>query len=111
MKMARPRSLTLAKAVILETLATVAEANMWDKIEHNGREVWVLPVTAYGPPVPDTLWHYIGYVCRHGADAHLEGQSQRFQELVATFRSEEEAREAGYDEGRRLADGLSGARG
>ncbi|MEM5437612.1 hypothetical protein [Paraburkholderia diazotrophica] len=84
---------------------------MWDKIEHNGREVWVLPVTAYGPPVPETLWHYVGYVCRHGADAHLEGQSQRFQELVATFRSEEEAREAGYDEGRRLADGLSGAKG
>jgi hypothetical protein len=77
---------------------------MWEKIEHNGQEVWVLPVTAYGPPVPKTLWHYVGYVCRHGADAHLAGQSRRFQELVATFASEEEAREAGYDEGRRIAD-------
>jgi hypothetical protein len=55
------------------------------------------------------LWHYVGYVCHHGADAHLAGQSRRFQELVATFHSEEEAREAGYDAGRRLADQISTA--
>jgi hypothetical protein len=48
-------------------------------------------------------------VCHHGADAHLAGQSRRFQELVATFHSEEEAREAGYDAGRRLADQISTA--
>jgi hypothetical protein len=93
-----------------ETLATAPEATMWDKIEHNGQEVWVLPVTAYGPPVPETLWHYVGYVCRHGADAHIAGQSRRFQQLVKTFRSEEEAREAGYDEGRRIADQIGVAK-
>jgi hypothetical protein len=50
------------------------------------------------------LWHYSAYICRHGSDAHLAGQSIRFQELVATFRSEEAAREAGYVEGKRRVD-------
>ncbi|RKE36841.1 hypothetical protein B0G76_3054 [Paraburkholderia sp. BL23I1N1] len=77
---------------------------MWDKIEHNGYEVWVLPILAYGPPSPATLWHYSAYICRHGAHAHVTGQSIRFEELVATFRSEEEAREAGYVEGKRRVD-------
>ena len=77
---------------------------MWDKIEHEGFEIWVLPIIAYGPPAPDTLYHYTGYFCRHGAHAHLSGQSTRFYELVTTFRSEEEARDAGYREGRRLVD-------
>ncbi|MFM0430173.1 hypothetical protein PQQ75_14255 [Paraburkholderia aspalathi] len=80
------------------------ETAMWDKIEHNGYEVWVLPILAYGPPAPTTLWHYSAYICRHGSDAHLAGQSIRFQELVATFGSEEEAREAGYVEGKRRVD-------
>jgi hypothetical protein len=80
------------------------ETAMWDKIEHNGYEVWVLPILAYGPPAPTTLWHYSAYICRHGSDAHLAGQSIRFQELVATFRTEEAAREAGYVEGKRRVD-------
>jgi hypothetical protein len=50
------------------------------------------------------LWHYSAYICRHGSDAHLAGQSIRFQELVATFRNEEAAREAGYVEGKRRVD-------
>jgi hypothetical protein len=53
------------------------ESVMWDKIEHNGYEVWV-----------------------------LAGQSIRFEELVATFPSEEAAREAGYVEGKRRVDGI-----
>jgi len=80
------------------------ETAMWDKIEHNGYEVWVLPILAYGPRAPTTLWHYSAYICRHGADAHVAGQSIRFEDLVATFRSEEEAREAGYVEGKRRVD-------
>lgn len=79
---------------------------MWDKIEHNGYEVWVLPIPAYGPPAPDTLWHYSAYICRHGAQAHIAGQSIRFEELVATFPSEEAARESGYVEGKRRVDGI-----
>jgi hypothetical protein len=84
------------------------EPTMWDRIEHNGFEIWVLPVLAYGPPAPDTLWHYTAYFCRHGADAHLAGQSTRFQEMVTTFRSEDEARDAGYAEGHRLVDLATG---
>jgi hypothetical protein len=45
-----------------------------------------------------------GSFCRHGSDAHLAGQSIRFQELVTTFRSEDAAREAGYVEGKRRVD-------
>ncbi len=48
---------------------------MWDKIEHNGYEVWVLPIPAYGPPAPDTLWHYSAYICRHGAQATSLGRA------------------------------------
>ena len=81
---------------------------MWDKIEHEGFEIWVLPVLAYGPPAPGTLYHFIGYVCRHGADAHIAGQSTRFQEFVETFHSEDEARDAGYRAGRRLLDTVVG---
>jgi hypothetical protein len=85
------------------------ETAMWDKIEHNGYEVWVLPILAYGPPAPATQWHYTGYFCRHGADAHLAGQSVRFHELGRTFRSEDEARDAGYSHGRREVDALGGS--
>jgi hypothetical protein len=81
---------------------------MWDKIEHEGFEIWVLPIPAYGPPVPATLWHYSAYVCRHGADPHREGQSTRFYELIKTFGSEDEARDAGYRAGRRLIDSFAG---
>jgi hypothetical protein len=80
------------------------EGVMWDKIEHEGFEIWVLPVLAYGPRAPDALYHYIGYVCRHGADAHISGQSVRFQEFATTFHSEDEARDAGYRAGRHLLD-------
>jgi len=80
---------------------------MWDKLEHDGYEIWVLPMPAYGPASPQTLWHYTAYYCRHGADAHLAGQSTRFSELADTYASEEEARNAGYAEGRRLVDAIS----
>lgn len=79
---------------------------MWEMIEHEGFEIWVLPILAYGPAAPGTLCHYTGYFCRHGADAHLAGQSTRFNELVTTFRNEDEARDAGYCEGRRLVEEL-----
>jgi hypothetical protein len=81
---------------------------MWDKIEHDGYEVWILPFPAYGPPAADTPWHYTGYFCRHGSDARIAGQSVRFHELVATFLAEEEARDSGYSHGRRLIDALGG---
>jgi hypothetical protein len=84
------------------------ETAMWDKIEHEGFEIWVLPILAYGPSAPATLWHYSAYVCRHGADPHLAGQSTRFHELIKTFGSEDEARDAGYRAGRRLVDSLPG---
>jgi hypothetical protein len=84
---------------------------MWENIEHNGFEIWVLPVPAYGPASPGTHWHYTAYICRHGADAHLVSQSTRFFEMVQPFMTEEEARDAGYREGERLVDELSGKRG
>jgi hypothetical protein len=82
---------------------------MWEMIEHEGFEIWVLPILAYGPSAPDTLYHYSGYLCRHGADAHGVGQSTRFYELVTTFQSEDEAHDAGYREGRRQVDKLVAA--
>jgi hypothetical protein len=82
------------------------EADMWDKVDHEGFEIWVLPFPVFGPPVPNTPFNYSGYYCRHGADAHLVGPSGRFHELAETFPTEQEAREAGYREGRRLIDKL-----
>jgi hypothetical protein len=81
---------------------------MWDKIEHEGFEIRVLPILAYGTSAPITLWHYSAYVCRHGAYPHLAEQSTRFYELIKTFGSEDEARDAGYRAGRRLVDSLPG---
>lgn len=77
---------------------------MWDHAEHEGFEIWALPIPAYGPRAPARLFHYSGYLCRHGADAHLEGQSIRFHDVLHDFGSEEETRDAAYAEGRRLID-------
>ena len=49
---------------------------MWEKIDYKGFEIWVLPILAYGPPAPNTPYHYNGYVCRPGADLRAEGNVQ-----------------------------------
>jgi hypothetical protein len=77
-------------------------------LRSEGFEIWVLPILAYGPSAPITLWHYSAYVCRHGTEPPLEGQSTRFYELIKTFDSEDEARDAGYRAGRRLIDSFAG---
>ncbi len=84
---------------------------MWDHAEHEGFEIWVLPIPAYGPRAPAAFFQYSGYICQHGADAHLEGQSVRFHDLGGHFASEDEALDAAYAQGRRLIDGYRASGG
>ena len=74
---------------------------MWDHTEHEGFEIWVLTIPAFGPRSPHPLFHYSAYICRHGADAHLEGQSVRFHDMMRNYPGEDAALDAAYAEGRR----------
>jgi len=88
------------------TATLTFEVSMWEKIDYKGFEIWVLPILAYGPPTPNTPYHYNGYVCRPGADLRHAGQRKQFYELGDVFATEAEALDAAYREGRDLVDSL-----
>jgi hypothetical protein len=77
---------------------------MWDHTEHEGFEIWVLPIAAFGPRSPHPLFHYSAYICRHGADAHLDGGCVRFHDLMRNYTGEDAALDAAYAQGRRRID-------
>ena len=77
-----------------------------ERIDYKGFEIWVLPILAYGPPTPDTPYHYNGYVCRPGADLRHAGQRTQFYELGNVFDTEAKALDAAYHAGRDLVDKL-----
>lgn len=77
---------------------------MWDHTEHEGFEIWVLTIPAFGPRSPHPLFHYSAYLCRHGANAHLEGQCVRFHDMMRNYTGEDIALDAAYAEGRRRID-------
>ncbi|HEY1609754.1 MAG TPA: hypothetical protein VGG24_10835 [Paraburkholderia sp.] len=77
---------------------------MWDHTEHEGFEIWVLPIPAFGPRSPHALFHYSAYLCQHGADAHLEGKCVRFHDMMRNYESEDAALDAAYAQGRRRID-------
>jgi hypothetical protein len=80
---------------------------MWERIDYKGFEIWVLPILAYGPPTPDTPYHYNGYVCRPGADVHHAGQRTQFYELGNVFETEAKALDAAYHAGRDIVDKMT----
>jgi len=82
------------------------EVSMWERIDYRGFEIWVLPILAYGPPTPNTPYHYNGYVCRPGADLRHAGQRTQFYELGNDFETEAKALDAAYHAGRELVDKL-----
>ncbi|MFD1554364.1 hypothetical protein ACFSHT_01815 [Paraburkholderia silviterrae] len=77
---------------------------MWDHTEHEGFEIWVLPIPAFGPRSPEPLFHYSGYICRHGADAHVEGRSIRFHDLMRNYIGPDAALDAAYADARERID-------
>jgi hypothetical protein len=71
-------------------------------------EIWVLPILAYGPPEPETPYHYTAYVCRPGVDLGHSGQRTQFYELCDVFETEAEVLDAAYRAGLDLIDTLVG---
>jgi len=80
---------------------------MWDKIEHAGFEIWVLPIIGVWTRLaPDTLYQLHGVFLRPmGAHATIRGPRHHgYTSLSRRFGSAKKRGTAGYPEGTGLVD-------